>query len=105
MDIGPGDLVRCVRGGQSRWGTGAYLVEGRVYRVRRIGVGALVDGRRVPLIFVDAPEASIASRAGRDHGWGFSRFRKLPDISEWLETSTTYEEPKRVPAPREVEGV
>ena len=34
-------------------------------------------------------------------------FRKVirRSISEWLETSTEYEEPRRVPAPREVEGV
>lgn len=35
------------------------------------------------------------------------RFRKVirRSISEWLETSTGCEEPRRVPAPREVEGV
>lgn len=86
----PGDEVVCVDASINPfWGQTA-LVEGSVYIIRRVVNG----GCAVHLVeLLSAPE-----QYGRcDRGFIASRFRKVPrrDISQWLETATDYEEPKR----------
>ena len=109
MDIGPGDRVRCVDNGDCGNGSAlaaVFLIVGQIYNVEACDIAA-DDSPVIRLTQVDHHlVAKIAREKGRLHnGFSVSRFRKLPDISEWLETSTEYEEPRRVPAPREVEGV
>ena len=107
MDVGPGDFVECVRGGASAYGTGAYLVEGRIYTVRRVGLAIGIDGIARAAIFVTAPEASIPGEAwAEDHGWGVTRFRpirKPPIPAEILALQTPT--PADAESVREAEGV
>lgn len=110
MDVGPGDRVRCVDISPSQGsllGAESYLALGAVYSVEWVGIDPDFGIPIVRLVGVDHERWCEDTRAdGWTHyGAGLYRFRKLPDISEWLETSTSYEEPRRVPAPREVEGV
>lgn len=102
MDIGPGDRVRCVDDSPCALTGNAVLQLGRIYTIEKVEWIPLNLGRGPGAgVQLTAPETQVYPL----RFWDISRFRKLPDISEWLETSTDYEEPRRVPAPREVEGV
>ena len=116
MDIGPGDRVRVVdASSREGWPPPLFLAEGQVWTVAQVRV----DWEGRPVLRLAGYDHAAEERVGHDYlrshgmyfpgelhaGWSLDRFRKLPDISEWLETSTGYEEPRRVPAPREVEGV
>lgn len=106
MDVGPGDLVVCVdASARNPWQTlaPAFLARGATYRV----TACLVDPKSgVPLLRLaqidhDALARMAALEGSRHLGFAAYRFRKLPDIKEWLETSTDFEEPKRTPADAE----
>lgn len=109
MDLAPGDKVVCVSNRPRKAGdvlASKYLVLGRVYEV----AACLQEpnGRPVlQLVGFDhaALDAEARARGGSPPAFhlGFlaSRFRKRPDIGEWLATETDFEEPKRAPAPRE----
>lgn len=98
-DFKVGDEVVCVDARAYRkrgdiyagcWLTGETgLIEGRVYEVRRVGLCPC----GTPGIDVGLP--MVAGGFNRS-----DRFRKVirRDLSAWLETSTDFEEPKRVPA-------
>ena len=105
MDVGPGDRVICVNAGvENGWSDiTRSLVQGEIYTVEWAGRDR--DGDFV-LRLVEIDHEAISARLIHV-GFLASRFRKVQrrSISEWLETSTGYEEPRRVPAPREVEGV
>lgn len=110
MDVGPGTLVRCIhRRDRERKHTlpdvGPAPVPGGIYTVKCVWPASDypddsgIDG-------VELCEFQhIVFLTGEPPAWDHDIFAPLPDISEWLETSTSYEEPRRVPAPREVEGV
>ncbi|MDP1873677.1 hypothetical protein [Phenylobacterium sp.] len=117
MDIGPGDRVQAIRDVDARSPDSfakvgdvepARIVAGRIYTVLEVrDRDHFNTGISIPacgLILVE-PETHWTAWNGDLGGWLIEHFRKLPDISEWLETSTSYEEPRRVPAPREVGGV
>ena len=109
MDIGPGDRVRCISrkdlGRPGNMPESFGPVVGGIYTVAWVRSGSTyympngIDG--VYLCEFSQPDPMYDERLS----WDIDIFVPLPDISEWLETSTTYEEPRRVPAPREVEGV
>lgn len=114
MDVGPGDWVVCVDTSAKRpWHTfaPALLVRGATYRVTECLVDPVTGNPVLRLAEFDhAALARLAAiEGGRHLGFAAYRFRKLPDIKEWLETSTDFEEPKRTPADaesvREAEGV
>lgn len=114
MDVGPGDLVECVDTSAKRPShtfAPALLVRGATYRVTECLVDPVTGNPVLRLAEFDhAALARVAALQGERHlGFAAYRFRKLPDIKEWLETSTDFEEPKRTPADaesvREAEGV
>lgn len=120
MDIGPGDRVRALYDVSAADGINedhamcvgsARIVAGCIYTVDAIidgsvrGAAHLLAPEDYIGITLTAPETRWVADDGGPGAWALRLFRKLPDISEWLETSTSYEEPRRVPAPREVEGV
>ena len=96
MDVGPGDHVICVdnsprgRGAERHLAALAQLVVGRQYTVR-----GWAQSGGILLAELVAPDEALG------YGWFRSRFRKVQrrDLSEWLETSTDFEEPKRTPTP------
>lgn len=82
----PGDEVVCVDS-KPRHHSHTGLVENCVYIVKRVRPARFCSGIVVDVVGVIPP------------GDGFfpDRFRKVQrrDISQWLETATDYEEPKR----------
>lgn len=90
IDFKPGDEVVCVDDSLA-WGREPCgLVKGQVYRVLDLGEGFWGDIG----VNVGVPSPHPTGR------WSVSRFRKVQrrDLSVWLATKNTIEDPKRVPA-------
>lgn len=113
MDVGPGDRVIAlydvdasrIRVPEMAAQIGAACIRaGAVYTVSAIDAERDEAGRPIGgefgfvLVESETHWFWVDGRPGAWHPELFRLLRKAPDISEWLETSTDYEEPRRVPA-------
>lgn len=97
-DFKPGDEVVCVDAAPANCPgfrndkAQVNIVVGLIYTVESVFISNTRLG-----ITLTAPETKWTMRQGGDGGYNAARFRKVQrrDISQWLETETDYEEPKR----------
>lgn len=92
-DFAPGDEVQCINGDWSGSTEGgeppmSCPSEGGVYTITELEIGPVSSALFIGLDAFDA-----------DYLWNAAHFRKVQrrDLSVWLATENTIEEPKRVP--------
>lgn len=101
-DFKPGDEVVCVDASASRWtieGFAPPLSEGATYVVADVfDVRNLISGTPSGQIGVSLVGLAWSVK-GICGAWSPTRFRKVQrrDLSAWLATTNTIEEPKRTP--------
>lgn len=97
----PGDEVVCVRAGATGIGTWCgTIVTGGTYEIESVGLCPSPHPDAGIVVVWLRGETNVCPLAGLDVGFRPDRFRKVQrlDLTAWLSTAQTFEEPKRAPA-------